>query len=263
MNVLIENLAKLQAVELERTRVSQSIRALPAEVTQAELLLAEAQQAAAAANSELEREDRLREKIEREAETHRKKAAHFREQQDSVTTTAQAEAIEHELTFAKAEIERLENEEYASLERTEAQETALAAARAQVERRAEDLEETRVNVEARRQKLAQLLEEFGAEREMLRKQIDPDWLARFDRIVANRGTGIARGENQQCTGCRMGLRPQIWNQLREGELLNCDSCGRLIYWDDRMTPAPKAPQAEKARSDGHAIRRPSQAGAHS
>ena len=63
-----------------------------------------------------------------------RKPASLRAQRDTVTTAAQADAIEHEIKFAEAEIERLENEEYASLERTEAQETVLAAARAQVER---------------------------------------------------------------------------------------------------------------------------------
>ena len=51
------------------------------------------------------------------------------------------------------------------------------------------------------------------EREQLRKVIEPDLLTRFDRIAAQRGTGIARAENQQCMGCRMGVRPQVWNQL--------------------------------------------------
>ena len=36
----------------------------------------------------------------------------------------------------------------------------------------------------------------------------------------------------------MGVRPQTWNQLREGELLTCDSCFRLLYWDPSMAPAP-------------------------
>jgi len=63
-------------------------------------------------------------------------------------------------------------------------------------------------------------------------------LVRFDRLCGSRGTGLARVDNKQCTGCRMGVRPQTWNQLREGELLTCDSCFRLLYWDPSMAPAP-------------------------
>jgi hypothetical protein len=53
----------------------------------------------------------------------------------------------------------------------------------------------------------------------------------------------------------------MWNQLREGELLVCDSCSRYIYWDPSMAPvltpddpkpkpkskrkAPKAPAEEE------------------
>ncbi|HUB50991.1 MAG TPA: C4-type zinc ribbon domain-containing protein [Terracidiphilus sp.] len=261
MHALIEHLAKLQAVELDRARVTKEASALPAQVKQAEAALAAAQKQSADASSGLSREETLRTRLERETDGHRQKAAKFRAQLDVVKTPAQAEAIEHEVGFATKEIERLENDELASMERSEMLEVTLAQARAQVEQFAEALEKTRARVNASLKELAEQLATLGTERETVRQQIEPEWLARFDRIASLRGTGIARAENQQCTGCRMGVRPQTWNQLREGELLTCDSCSRLLYWDDTMTPAPKVPQAEPAPGAGRAVRRPSQAGA--
>ena len=243
MQALIESLVKLQTIELDRARLNQEMRALPAEISQAEAALAAAEQQSAEASAALSREDSLRTRLDREIEAHRQKAARFRVQLDSVTTPEQAAAMEHEIQFETAEADRLENEEYASLERTEAQEAALAQSRAKVELLAAELEGVRTRVAARQQELDAELAALDAGREAVRTaSIRTGWRA-LTASPPRDGTGIARAENQQCTGCRMGVRPQVWNQLREGELLTCDSCSRLLYLDPAMAPAPKAPAA--------------------
>ena len=255
MEAQIENLVKLQAVELERARLTQTANALPAEIAEAQALLTAAERQAAKATAALGAEDTLRTRLESEISTHRKKATRLRAQQDSVTTPAQVEAVEHELHFAEAEAERLEGEELASMERSEAQEATLAAARAQIESLTTALGRIRERVALRQAEIEGEQAKLNVEREALRPLIEPGVLNHFDRLCISRGTGLARVENQRCTGCSMGIRPQTWNQLREGLLLSCDSRSRLLYWDSAMTPAPAEPEQKPKGSAGRAIRK--------
>jgi hypothetical protein len=256
MQETIANLVKLQAVELERTRLNAELKKLPVEISTAVAALAAAEKQAANATAALAQEEKLRVQLEAEVDTHRKKAAKFKAQLDVVTNAAQAAAVEHEVQFVTSEADRLETEAFESLERSEAQEAALAAAKAAIAERQANLATIQASVASRADEYKAGLVELESRRTALRPLIDETVLARFDRIVSTRGSGIAKAENQQCSGCRMGVRPQMWNQLREGELLNCDSCGRMLYWDSALAPAAAEDRPALAPGAGQSLRRP-------
>jgi predicted nucleic acid-binding Zn-ribbon protein len=243
---------RLQAVELERTRLTAALKALPAELDAAEGQLKSAQKRVADAEAGLKREELSRSSLELEVATLKTKLVRFRAQLDTAQNSSQAQALEHQITFAESEIQRLEDNELTSMENTE----ILDAERAKAIDLAGKLTGTLGLIRARigeqdlefREQLAAL----KIERDTLRGELlqsAPERLAHFERIAGMRGTGIARAVAQQCSGCRMGIRPQVWNQLRDGAVPNCESCSRILYFDPAMEPSAPPKTAQSVKPD--------------
>ena len=62
--------------------------------------------------------------------------------------------------------------------------------------------------------------------------LPPDLLARYDKLRAHLGgTGAARLENGQCTGCHLALSPRDLDDARrapDDAVLSCEACGRIL-----------------------------------
>ena len=226
-----KNLVALQALEIEAKATAKRIVELPAEVRQAERELEAAQKLVAATELKLAGEAAAREKLESAAESHRQKAVRLEVQQNTIQNQTQAMALSRELEFARNELNRLDEEQLGSMERSEQLEASLVAAREASAHKAVVLERTRLRVESQLAEARQKSGELASQRVQIREGIAEELLTAFDRLAATRGTGLARAENQLCRGCLMGIRLPLWSRLRSGELLRCDNCGRLLYWD--------------------------------
>jgi predicted nucleic acid-binding Zn-ribbon protein len=245
----LEKMIILQGLDVEARRLGDEIATLPKRVAQLAADHETAKKQLAAIVESLAKEETLRRRQELDIKDHQQKAARLRRQMDVVTTTAQATALEHEITFAETEVSRLEDAELESMERTE-----------QFEAKKVDAEETVANLGRRHAEESSataealtrnrgLLAEVEGKRAELRPQIGENALSMYDRIAKSRGTALSEAVDQKCSACQMLVRPQRWNDLRERSndeaMFTCETCGRLLYWD----PARDAPQKKQAQKE--------------
>lgn len=235
-------LIELQKLDVEARRLRDEMAALPKRVAELETKAKNVVAQRAVVLDLIAKEEALRRRQELDVKDFQAKIARVRKQMDLATTTAQVTAFEHEIAFAQAEVSRLEDAELESMERSEALEAQRATADEAVEDAAKTLERERARAAEAIAADKTALAAVEAQREALRPEIGETALSMYDRIAKSKGTGLAEALNQKCMACQMMLRPQRWNDLRnrdnEDEMMTCESCGRLLYYD----PARDSPQ---------------------
>ena len=240
----------VQEADLDIARLRREIEALPKRLAELENKLASQKMALELSERAIKEEEAKRRRFESDIKDKQQKILKFRDQSSSVKTNEQYTALQHEIAFAEAEIGNIEDRELESMERSEHMESQRKAARQDLadQTRVVELEKEAARaISAQQQsKLAALIDE----RTRLRATVDESILATYDRVAAARGTGLARVQGQRCLACQMALRPQVWNQVRMGELLPCESCARLLYYDPALEPeASPANTARKRRPE--------------
>ena len=84
------------------------------------------------------------------------------------------------------------------------------------------------------------LEKTAVERAGLVAAMDRQKLAIFELVSSRRhGVALAEARDGICTICHVRLRPQVFNNVRRNEeIVQCDSCNRILFFVH--TPAPAA-----------------------
>jgi uncharacterized protein len=244
MDVQLELLIRLQQVDIKITQLLETIAALPRHLHSIEEKLQQQKVVLEQADKAVPVEEARRRRLESDRKDQQQKLIKYREQSSSVKTNEQFHALQHEIGFVEAEIRRIEDEELTSMIKSESLESQRAEAR-----KASALQQKSVDEEKERSRVASQgyeaeLAVLQKDRAKIRKGVNEPLLAQYDRIASSsRKTALARAEGQRCLSCQMSLRPQFWNQVREGTLLNCESCGRLLYFDPSPVTVPSSSSA--------------------
>jgi uncharacterized protein len=233
MDVQLKELLRLQEVDLRAAELLGAIAALPSRLASLEQKLERQKQALAQAEQAVVTEETKRRRLESDLKDQQQKILKYREQSSSVKTNEQFHALQHEISFVEAEIQRIEDVQLTSMVQSEALDARRTEARQEISGQSKQIEAEK---EAARQESAAKQRELDAlqeERASLRKAVDRELLEQYDRLASSaRRTALARASGQRCMACQMALRPQFWNQVRAGtRVQHCESCGRMLYYD--------------------------------
>jgi len=92
------------------------------------------------------------------------------------------------------------------------------------QREQEDLTRRQTEVKSR-------LLDLNQKRQALVSEIAPQTLELYDSVKQRKGQAVVKVAQGRCHGCHLNLSMNEWQRVRAGALIQCSSCGRILYLD--------------------------------
>jgi predicted nucleic acid-binding Zn-ribbon protein len=92
----------------------------------------------------------------------------------------------------------------------------------------EEFDQLRIEYDQEYKEKSEILEQLRAVAEQKKKDILPEYLARYTAIKQHSTPPMAKLINGQCGGCNMGFPSSDLAAIRAGKQVECETCGRLI-----------------------------------
>jgi predicted nucleic acid-binding Zn-ribbon protein len=236
----IDKLLELQTADKEIRRLQDEVAALPKRVAVIEQKLAGTKAQLERAQSAAKGDETNRKKFEAAIKDLQAKISKYRDQSLDVKTNEQYKALLHEIQFAEQEIRLNEDRILEVMVNVEAREKEVKAAEAELKAETAEIEKEKEDARKVTAEDQKKLSEWNAKRDGLRQGISEDILRQYERVAKFRGTGLAEVRDHKCMGCQVMLRPQTYNEVRNGEkVMICESCSRIYYYNPANEVKPE------------------------
>jgi hypothetical protein len=227
----VQKLMELQEADRHILRLKNEIASLPKKVAAIEQKLAGTKATLENAKTAVKADEASRRKFEATIQELHGKISKYRDQSLDVKTNEQYKALLHEIQFSEQEIRVQEDKILELMLNAEAREKKVKAAETDLKAEMAEIEKEKADARERTAKDEKELAEWNGKREQLRAGIDADLLRHFERVSKFRGSGISEVRDQKCTACQMMLRPQTYNEVKSGKVMECESCQRILFFD--------------------------------
>jgi len=249
----LKELLQVQTLDLRLAELAGEIARFPRRIAEVDAQVEAARAVLATTRAAQTASLKDRKKLELDVESWKEKVRKYKDQTAQVKTNEAYRALLHEIEGAEAQIRKAEDtvlEHMVAGEEHDRQVKAGEKALAETEAAAKTSKRA---IEAERTNLTGQQAALRAEREQAAAAVPPALYERY-RVYAPRhhGVAVATLDGETCSGCRVHLRPHIVQRLRRpenDEIVECESCGRMLFFADLPAAAPAtAPSADPETS---------------
>ncbi len=241
--VQLKCLVGLQEKDNEINDLRESLEIIPGQIASGQKELEGKRGKMNALQAEIESLKKQRNQLEQDAKTEADRMAKTKTKLPTVKTNKEYTAILHETDAIKAKITEIEDKELEVMELLDAKEQEIPGLEAEFKVEEDQFHQYKQKKEAEQARSQKELEEAEAQRAALAKEIDPKFVAHYDKIRhARDNLAVVSVKGETCQGCHQNLQPQVALEVRTGMRVHqCQSCDRFLCF----IPEPE-PQTETA-----------------
>lgn len=230
----LQKLLILQDRDLRCDSIQRQIEVIPRDIQKEEAAIRALEEQQLARERALKLKEVRRLDLEGEVALAEEQIIKYKTQQMQVKKNEEYTALESEIKRTQDRISELEDAELMLMEELDTDQQELKTARQST---AQEIHTLQAHIDLLRQNLASFSGELDAARAAVvacEGDLEAPILQqyRYVKSQVKRPPVVVAMEENRCQGCHLKVSGEIESLARKGhELVRCDSCGRILYWD--------------------------------
>ena len=137
--------------------------------------------------------------------------------------------LQHEVEGLRAKRNKLEDKALEIMDKVELTEANVAVIGNELKTVEAEWHRQQQQLSAEMEDLKNRLSDLGQKRQSLLAEIDPQAVELYHKLRRQKGRAVAKVEQGICGSCRISLPITDLQRTRSGNLVQCSSCGRILF----------------------------------
>jgi predicted nucleic acid-binding Zn-ribbon protein len=229
----LQQILKLQSLDLRTAELEKEIAALPKYVAEIEKQLDAHKRKLEIDKAALLANQKERKKLEDDIKVQEQKISKLKDQMLTAKTNDQYRAFQNEIEYCTKEIRKYEDRILDLMGESEPLEAAVKKAEAALGAEVKKVEAEKKAARERTAADQKQVADIKAERALTVAATSAEYVSAYERIRKKNAVAVSEAVDGRCTACQMILRPQLMQDLRKGDsaLMFCEYCKRILYYN--------------------------------